>query len=116
MVHRIPAPESYGSVHIPTVTSRHPLWDEHIEEEDPNGERILDQARLTLATTALDAEPVAISRMPEDTIAPLAMALAMTLFFVALLFKWLWIVLVAVILMLAVNAVWLWPEKGKTPA
>src|SRR5579885_3444254 len=36
-------PEPYGSVHLPTVATRHPLWDDHDEEEDPTGERILDQ-------------------------------------------------------------------------
>jgi cytochrome c oxidase subunit 1/cytochrome c oxidase subunit I+III len=109
-------PAPYGSVHIPTVVTRHPLWDSHEEEEDPEGTRILDQARITLATTALDAEPTALSRMPEDTLTPLFLALAMTLFFVALLIRSLWLVGIAVILMGAVNAAWLWPEEGKTPA
>jgi cytochrome c oxidase subunit 1/cytochrome c oxidase subunit I+III len=109
-------PAPYGSVHVPTVVSRHPLWDEHEEEEDPDGARILDQGRLTLATSSLDAEPVALSKMPEDTITPLLMALAMTLFFTALLLRWIWVAGLAVALIAAVNAVWLWPEEGKTPA
>jgi len=69
-------PPAYGTVHLPTVHSRHPLWDEHEEEHDPHGRRILDQGRLTLATSWLDAKPVAISKLPEDTIAPLLLAVA----------------------------------------
>jgi len=41
-------PKAFGTVHIPSVVSRHPLWDEHEEEEDPNDERVLDGGRLTL--------------------------------------------------------------------
>jgi hypothetical protein len=104
-------PPPYGSVHIPTVTTRHPLWDDWEEELDPRGERILDQGRLTLASSALDAEPVALSRMPEDSITPLLMALAMTLFFTAVLLKLMWAAVGGVILVAAVNAVWLWPQK-----
>lgn len=63
--HRSPPP--YGSIHIPTVKSRNPLWDDHEEEEkDPTGDRILDQGRLTLSGSALDPVPESIARMPED--------------------------------------------------
>jgi cytochrome c oxidase subunit I+III len=109
-------PAPYASEHIPTVETRHPLWDSHLEEEDPGGRRILDQGRLTLATTALDADVESISRMPEDTLAPLIMTLAMTVFFTALLFKALWVLLASVLAMLAINAWWLWPEEEKRPS
>jgi cytochrome c oxidase subunit I len=104
-------PAAYGSVHIPTVITRHPLWDDWEEEKDPRGERILDQGRLTLASTALDGQPAALARMPEDSIAPLLMALVMTLFFTAILLKLLWVALVGAILVAAVNAIWLWPQR-----
>ncbi len=103
-------PAPYGSIHIPTVVSRHPLWDEHDETYDPTGERILDQGRLTLATSALDAIPNAISRMPEDTIAPLLLALAMFVFFIALVFQAMWLSLAGVIAIFFVACYWLWPE------
>jgi len=57
-------------VHIPTVVTRRPLWDEHAEGDDLSGERILDQDRLTFSSTWLDAEVFAIVRMPEDMIIP----------------------------------------------
>ncbi|HVW11718.1 MAG TPA: cbb3-type cytochrome c oxidase subunit I [Bryobacteraceae bacterium] len=104
-------PAPYGSEHIPTVTTRHPLWDDWEEDEDPTGERILDQGRLTLATSALDAEPAALSRMPQDTIMPLLLALAMTLFFCGVLLKLVWVALAGVVLVAASNAAWLWPDR-----
>ena len=78
----------------PRSVTRHPLWDEHEEEEDPNGERILDQGRLTLSTTWLDGETFALSRMPEDTLKPLFAAIALVgLLFGALVFKLMWVAL-----------------------
>ena len=29
-----------ATVHIPTVSTRHPLWDDHDEEADPENERL----------------------------------------------------------------------------
>jgi cytochrome c oxidase subunit I+III len=103
-------PEPYGSVHIPTVVTRHPLWDEHEEEEDPEGERVLDQDRLTLASTWLDADTTAVSRMPEDTILPLLLAAGFFLLFIALTFQWMWLALATVIYSFAIAAVWFWPK------
>jgi cytochrome c oxidase subunit I+III len=106
-------PAVYGSEHIPSVVTRHPLWDEHDEEEDPRGERVLDRGRLTLSTSTLDAEPRALAQMPEDTLMPLLSALALTLFFAAVLGKWLWLAGGGALATLAASAIWLWPEPGK---
>ncbi len=109
-------PPAYATVHIPVVHSRHPLWDDFEEEYDPNGERILDHGRLTLTTTTLDAEIRAIARMPQDTMTPFWLALAMTVMFSALLLKLLWLALAGAIVIGLVNAVWLWPERERIPA
>jgi len=108
-------PAPYGSVHIPTVVTRHPLWDEHEEEEDPSDERVLDQDRLTLSSTWLDAETLALARMPEDTILPLLLALGFFILFIALTFQWMWVALGTVIYSFAIAAVWFWPkpEEGE---
>lgn len=103
-------PPVYGPIHIPTVRSRNPLWDLHDEEEDPLNERVLDQGRLTLASTALDAVPESIARMPEDSIWPLVLALTVTGFFTALLFTHLWIAVGFAFASLAAQAFWLWPR------
>ena len=103
-------PAPYGSVHIPTVVTRHPLWDEHEEEDDPKGERVLDQDRLTLSSTWLDADAFSVSRMPEDTILPLLLALGFFVLFIALTFQWYWVALGCVVYSLAVAAIWFWPK------
>lgn len=103
-------PAPYGSVHLPTVVTRHPLWDEHDEEKDPDGERILDQGRLTFTTSWLDAEPYALARMPEDTIKPMLSAIGFFVILGALAFKAMWVVLPAVIFTLVVTAMWLRPQ------
>jgi cytochrome c oxidase subunit 1/cytochrome c oxidase subunit I+III len=108
-------PAPYGSVHIPTVASRHPLWDAHEEEHDPGGERILDRGRLTISTSRLDAVPVGLAQMPEDTVAPLAMAVAITAVFTALLLEALWIAAGVALVGLLTAAWWLWPSP-ETPA
>jgi cytochrome c oxidase subunit I len=109
-------PPPYGSVHIPTIVSRHPLWDSHDEEEDPEGARILDEMRLTISTTWLDARPVGLAKMPEDSIAPLLLALAMTAIVSTVLVHALWGALIAVIASLIIAAAWLWPKPEKKAA
>jgi cytochrome c oxidase subunit 1/cytochrome c oxidase subunit I+III len=103
-------PKPYGSVHIPTVITRHPLWDEHEEEEDPKGERILDEGRLTFSTTWLDGNIFALSRMPEDTILPLLAALGFMTIFTAGVFRQMWVMLIGLIFSLIIVAIWLWPR------
>jgi cytochrome c oxidase subunit 1/cytochrome c oxidase subunit I+III len=109
-------PPSYGSVHLPTVRSRNPLWDAHDEESDPRDERVLDQGRLTLTTHWRHATPLGVARMPEDTMTPLLLALALTAVFCAVLLKALAWAAVFVVLSLAATAAWLWPQHPKEPA
>jgi cytochrome c oxidase subunit I len=109
-------PPVYGSERIPTVVTRHPLWDEHDEHEDPGDRRVLDHRRVTIATSPLDATPTALSKMPDDSLMPFLMAVAMTVVFSALLLKAMWTVLAAVVACLAVAAIWLWPKPEKVIA
>ncbi len=108
-------PAVYGGERIPTTATRHPLWDDYDEHEDPTGDRTLDYARITPALSALDGVPIAMAKMPDDTLTPLLMTLALTLLFSALLFKLMWLALAAVIACLAVAGVWLWPEPERVP-
>jgi cytochrome c oxidase subunit 1/cytochrome c oxidase subunit I+III len=109
-------PAVYGSEEIPTVETRHPLWDEHDEESDPSGDRVLDEGRVTVVTTVFDAVPVSIAKMPEDTVTPLLMAIAMTALFSAVLVHAMRTSLLALVACLIVAAVWLWPEPERKPA
>jgi cytochrome c oxidase subunit I len=107
-------PPPYGPLHIPTVRSRHPLWDDHDEQSDPQDERILDQGRLTLVSTPLDAVPQSITRMPEDSIWPLLFALAMAGVFTALAFKLLWVAVGFAFACAALNGIWIWPKHRES--
>jgi hypothetical protein len=86
------------------------LWDEHEEEEDPNGERVLDQDRLTLSSSWLDADMFALARMPEDTILPLLLAIGFLVIFTMLTFQFMWAVVGALIYSFVVAAIWFWPK------
>jgi len=108
-------PAPYGSVHIPTVVSRNPLWDDHDEEHDPDGSRIFDNGRQTPSTTWLDATPYAISQMPMESIAPLLLAIALFIFFGAMVFEMLWLALAGLILTFAASCFWLWPRPEEQP-
>jgi cytochrome c oxidase subunit I len=109
-------PPVYGTERIPTVATRHPLWDDFDEHYDPDDERVLDHRRVTLVTSALDAEPVGVAKMPEDTLTPFLMAVALTAFFGAMVVKAVWIALAAIVASLFVMAVWLWPRPEKVIA
>ena len=104
-------PAPYAVAHIPIVTSRNPLWDNHDEFFDPDNERVFDQGREVPATSWLDAIPLGIAQMPAPTLAPLLLALALFLFFLALVFTWMWVALAGVILTFAGGAYWAWPKK-----
>jgi heme/copper-type cytochrome/quinol oxidase subunit 1 len=107
-------PEPYSRIHMPVVATRHPLWDDFDEEYDPNNERVLSEGRLTYSSTWLTAEPFAIANMPEDTISPLLLALAIFGFFLALVFQLIFVALGALGVGILLTAYWMWPRsKGE---
>lgn len=109
-------PKPYATVHIPLVASRHPLWDDFDEEEDPENDRVLDGGRLTPTTTPLDALPVGIATIPEDSMAPLLASIALFAFFCAIVFQWMWVALATLITTIAVGCWWMWPRTEKEVA
>ena len=70
---------------------------------------------MTVVTTVFDAVPVSIAKMPEDTVTPLLMAIAMTALFSAVLVHAMRTSLLALVACLVVAAVWLWPEPERKP-
>jgi cytochrome c oxidase subunit 1/cytochrome c oxidase subunit I+III len=109
-------PPVYGATIVPTVLTRHPLWDQHDEHDDPTGNRLLDDARVAAVTTIIAAEPVGVAKMPEDTVMPLLLALAMTALFTALLLHALAWAGLAFAACLLFTGGWLWPEPDRHPA
>lgn len=106
-------PKPYGSVHIPVVVSRHPLWDDFEEAEDPENERVLDGGRWTPTTSWLDAEPVGIATIPEESILPLWASLAVFAFFGAIVLQLIWIAGGMAMLTFLLSCYWMWPRTEK---
>ena len=112
-------PPPYNFAVLPTVGSRHPLWEERLGEGSARS--VLDRGpaladgRATFATTPLDAEPTAVMRMPEDSYAPLLVALSLAAVAYGLLFSLLWLAASGVIAAAAAAIGWLWPDRATAP-
>ena len=108
-------PPPYNFAVIPLVRSRYPLWEEQMGE----GRRsiverglVLDNDRETIATTAFDGQPDMVLKMPGDSIAPLLLAISLTIGFVGLLINLWWLAGLGAALCLASLAFWLWPRSA----
>jgi len=108
-------PPPYNFAVIPTVASRHPLWEDQLEESVARTSihrgMTLDQAKETIATTPLDALPERIVEMPGDSYAPLLLAIALAVLFVALLLKLTVLVVIALAAVFLALLLWLWPRR-----
>jgi hypothetical protein len=107
-------PPPYNYVVIPVLASRTPLWESRLQESSYRSELgkgiPVDHEKEALATSTLDAEPEAILRMPEDSILPLLLALALTALFAGLIAKAWVLVIASLIAGLAFQLIWLWPR------
>ncbi len=108
-------PPPYNFAVIPTVASRHPLWEDRLQTTGRSVTAtgaVLERGREALGTTPLDAEPNIILKLPGDTVAPLVLALSMTLLTVGLaLINWL-VVGVGALLIAGAILFWLWPDPA----
>jgi cytochrome c oxidase subunit I len=107
-------PPPYNFAVIPTVASRHMLWEDQLGEpgERSNLEEgfILDHGKEALATTALDAEPQRILHMPDDSIIPFLLAVGMLVLFSGLLVRNVPIAVVGALICAADLIAWFWPR------
>jgi cytochrome c oxidase subunit I len=108
-------PPDYNFAVIPQVASRHPLWEDQLDESPERSivDRglVLDVGREALAVTPLDAEPELVLKMPEDSVAPFLLTLAASLGFVGLLVHSWWLAGAGFAGVLAALVVWLWPRR-----
>ncbi len=109
-------PPPYNFAVIPVVASRHPLWEERLQEGSGHSSvdrgLVLDDGKQTIATTVLDADPDVILRMPEDSAWPFLTTLAMTAGFVGLLLHWWWLATAGGGAILICVLIWLWPRAS----
>ena len=105
-------PPQYNFAVIPTVRSRDPLWEDRLgipARSSLDTGPVLDVGRETTSTRPLDANDVRVLHMPEDSLWPLIVALALLVLFYGLLLRGWWIALAgAIVLFIAISG-WLWP-------
>jgi cytochrome c oxidase subunit 1/cytochrome c oxidase subunit I+III len=109
-------PPSFNFVVIPSIATRHPLWEKRIGEGEGGSQleqgMLLDRGKQTVASTALNGEPQAILRMPEDSWSPLLMTLALSALFAGLLYHWWWFTGAAALASVVITIAWLWPRAS----
>ena len=109
-------PPAYNFAVIPFVASRHPLWEDRLDEGAGRSSLeqgyLLMEGRETIGTTPLDAIPDIILKMPEDSYTPFFLGLFSALAFTGLLLHWReFTVLMALACSLSL-IVWMWPRKA----
>jgi cytochrome c oxidase subunit 1/cytochrome c oxidase subunit I+III len=109
-------PPSFNFVVIPTVASRHPLWEGRLDEtagvSSVEEGAVLDSDKETMGVTPLDAMPNAILKMPHDSLMPLALSLCIGLLFTGMLLQFWWLIGLAVVLGIVAGFAWLWPRPS----
>jgi cytochrome c oxidase subunit I len=108
-------PPEYNFAVIPTVASRHPLWEAQLDETPGRSVldrgMVLDHGREALAVSPLDGEPQLILKMPDDTPVPFLLALAASAMFVGLLVHAWWLAVLGAVGVFAALLAWLWPSR-----
>jgi cytochrome c oxidase subunit I len=109
-------PPPYNFAVIPTVATRHPLWEHQLGEDEAKSSidrgMLLATGKETIGTSALDAEPDMILEMPEDSITPFLLALGTTILFVGMLLKAWGVVAAGGVLATVALIGWLWPRQA----
>jgi cytochrome c oxidase subunit 1/cytochrome c oxidase subunit I+III len=107
-------PPPYNFVVIPHVASRHPLWENQLEDVGDASSlhegMLLDHGRETVGTTPFDGDPDIILRMPGDSLAPFLLALAGTVFFAGLLLNSWTVAGIGLAATVPAILAWLWPR------
>lgn len=109
-------PPSYNFAVLPTVASRHPLWEEALQEAKARSivDRgpALSEGHETLGTTVLDGEPDAVLHMPGPSYLPLILTLGLSALFTAMLVQaWLIVAVAGAAIVLTLLA-WVWPRAS----
>jgi len=109
-------PPLYNYAVIPIVASRHPLWEDRLDEV---GDRttfdrgfLLDNGKETLGVSPLDGEPAVILKMPQDSLLPVSLAIALLVLFCALLVHQALLAGIALLALLVVLVMWFQPHPS----
>ena len=110
-------PRPYNFAVIPTVQSRHSLWEDRLgqpgeQKSYAHAGLVLDHGRETVGTSPVDAVPDIILKMPKDSFSPVILAVTMTAIFTGLALHLWWLVIVGALASSADIVGWLWPEAA----
>jgi hypothetical protein len=113
-------PPPYNFARIPVVASRHPLWEDERPARSVPHSRLeglpLDVGRDTLGTSPLGAQPDEILRMPQDTLWPFFLSLALLATSYGLLVALWWLAAAGVVGLVVTSVGWLWPAASPARA
>jgi len=114
-------PPEYNFAEVPVVSSRHPLWDGTpvaavaAGDDDPAASPAVRSLALGGAfdraspiTSGRDSRPAEVLDIPEDTAAPLAVALGLVVFFLGLLIQASIVGVIGVVLAIVALLRWVW--------
>ncbi|MGN6701383.1 MAG: cytochrome c oxidase subunit I [Burkholderiaceae bacterium] len=109
-------PPPYNFVVIPTIASRHPMWEGRLGDATGHSSLdeglLLDHNRETIGTSMLDAEPDVILRMPGDSLAPFFLALSATGMCAGMLLHSWWLIGVSLAGVTVSIIAWMWPQHS----
>jgi cytochrome c oxidase subunit I+III len=115
-------PPEYNFAEIPTVTSRHPLWEGGAPPALPRLDGVPDADRpevrslafegamekTSTITSGRDTRPSDVLEIPEQTVVPLVAAFGLALFFVGLLIDASVVGVIGVVVAIVAVVRWLW--------
>ena len=104
-------PPVYNFDRIPMVRSRDPLWDKRTPRTASEPADLATSRRQTFGTSPIEARAETYLRMPMDSLAPALAAAALFVLFAGLLLKFLVVVALGAVLVIAAVVLWLWPTR-----
>jgi cytochrome c oxidase subunit 1/cytochrome c oxidase subunit I+III len=109
-------PPAYNFAVIPFIESRHPLWESRLDEAARPSRLdegyLLTEGRETIGSSALDAVPDVILKMPGDAWSPFWLALFLSLALGCLLLHAWWSAALMTACCAGALLAWIWPEAG----
>ena len=109
-------PPAYNFAVIPHIASRHPLWEDRLDEGTGQSSLekgyLLMEGRETIGTSPINAAPEIILKMPGDSATPFFVGLFLSLAFAGMLLHWWSFTGLMILSCIIALVMWMWPEKA----
>jgi cytochrome c oxidase subunit I+III len=114
----LPSPPAFALYpRLPTVSSRHPLWDEKTSADELSEKAVAvmdhrpEDWRATILVDVVTGKPQAIVRLARPSYLPFATAMGIVLITVATIAKLFLLIPVGALISIAALIAWLWPDR-----